>query len=532
MSSSRRSCVNDPNMFCYICGEYTVKKFRKPITDFIKSAYFSYFNSQIEDKNKPWIPQIVCKMCYEHLRQWVSGKRSRMRFGVPMQWREPKNHFDDCYFCCVNLHGVNVKKMIYPDLQSARRPLPHSEEVPVPTFCFTYESSCEETDSNASSDSDIEETASSEPKPFTQVELNDLIRDLELPKESAELLASRLKEKNLLASGTKVTFYRTREQDLLPFFNSENDLVFCSDVQGLLLKMGLSKYQPSEWRLFIDSSKRSLKCVLLHNGNQFGSVPIAHSTKLKEEYQNIALVLGKIKYNEHKWSICVDLKMVNFLLGQQSGYTKYPCFYCLWDSRAKQQHWRNRDWPVREMLEVGKQNVINPSLVPRDKIILPPLHIKLGLMKQFVKALDKNGQCFSYITRKFRSLSIEKIKAGIFDGPQIRILINDTNFSSSMTSLELLAWNSFVEVTKNFLGNHKSSNYSEIVNNMLENFKNLGCNMSVKVHYLHSHLDQFPENLGSYSEEQGERFHQDLKTMEERYKGRWDQHNNMMADYC
>ena len=54
--------------------------------------------------------------------------------------------------------------------------------------------------------------------------------------------------------------------------------------------------------------------------------------------------------------------------------------------------------------------------------------------------------------------------------------------------------------------------------------------MSIKVHFLHSHLDRFPDNLGCYSEEQGERFHQDIKVMEERYQGRWDTH--MMADYC
>ena len=41
---------------------------------------------------------------------------------------------------------------------------------------------------------------------------------------------------------------------------------------------------------------------------------------------------------------------------------------------------------------------------------------------------------------------------------------------------------------------------------------------------------RFPENLGDLSEEQGERFHQDIKTMEARYQGRWDAH--MMADYC
>ena len=54
--------------------------------------------------------------------------------------------------------------------------------------------------------------------------------------------------------------------------------------------------------------------------------------------------------------------------------------------------------------------------------------------------------------------------------------------------------------------------------------------MRIKLHFLHSHLDRFPENLGDFSDEQGERFHQDIKTIEKRYQGRWDQH--MMADYC
>ncbi|EZA60810.1 hypothetical protein X777_13643 [Ooceraea biroi] len=66
---------------------------------------------------------------------------------------------------------------------------------------------------------------------------------------------------------------------------------------------------------------------------------------------------------------------------------------------------------------------------------------------------------------------------------------------------------------------------------MLAHFNNLGCNMSLKVHFLHSHLDYFPKcNLGSVSEEQGERFHQDIKEMERRYQGKWDVH--MLADYC
>ena len=54
--------------------------------------------------------------------------------------------------------------------------------------------------------------------------------------------------------------------------------------------------------------------------------------------------------------------------------------------------------------------------------------------------------------------------------------------------------------------------------------------MSIKLHNLHNHLEHFPENHGDVSDEQGERFHQDISEMESRYQGRWDQ--VMMVDYC
>jgi len=53
--------------------------------------------------------------------------------------------------------------------------------------------------------------------------------------------------------------------------------------------------------------------------------------------------------------------------------------------------------------------------------------------------------------------------------------------------------------------------------------------MSLKLHFLHSHFDYFPQNLGDYNEEQGEQFHQGISEMENRYQGRWD--INMMADF-
>ena len=122
------------------------------------------------------------------------------------------------------------------------------------------------------------------------------------------------------------------------------------------------------------------------------------------------------------------------------------------------------------------------------------------------------------------------MKGGIFDGPQVGQLIRDPEFEKSMTKLELEAWKAFVLIVKNFLGNNKAGNYKELITNMLYAFKNLGCNMSTKMHHLFSHIDQFPENLGAMSDEEGDRFHQDIKEMEARCQGRWDA--AMMADYC
>jgi len=141
----------------------------------------------------------------------------------------------------------------------------------------------------------------------------------------------------------------------LPYFTQENEIVYCNNVEGLLKKLGVFGYNPNDWRLFIDSGKRSLYCVLLHNGNAFRSIPLGHSTTLKEKYNEIKSVLEKISYYEHNWIICVDLKMVGFLLGLQCGYTKSPCFLCLWDSRARAQHWIKQDWHVREELVPGEK---------------------------------------------------------------------------------------------------------------------------------------------------------------------------------
>ena len=136
-TSSRRSCVNDPNVFCYIYGEYTLEHNRKLITDFVKQAYLADFKEKLGDQDKLWATHIACKTCIEHLRQWTKKQKKVLRFAIPMVWREPKDHYSDCYFCGIKTKGINRKNitsLTYPSLDSAIRPVPHSEELPIPVF--------------------------------------------------------------------------------------------------------------------------------------------------------------------------------------------------------------------------------------------------------------------------------------------------------------------------------------------------------------------------------------------------------------
>ena len=181
-----------------------------------------------------------------------------------MVWREPQNHHDDCYFCTVTIKDFNhykKRKWEYPDLKSARRPVLLCESIPVPVFTLLpqlHDSDSEEphalecSETSEGSCSEYEESSSS-PKQFTQQELNDLIRDLNLSKQGSKLLASKLKGKNCLQPDAKITFYRNRETGILPFFSQDNDLVYYNIIG--LLKMKIPNYRPEDWRLFIDSSE-------------------------------------------------------------------------------------------------------------------------------------------------------------------------------------------------------------------------------------------------------------------------------------
>ena len=172
---------------------------------------------------------------------------------------------------------------------------------------------------------------------FFQEQLNDLIRDLTLSKQKAELLASRLQENSLLQKDVLVNHNRKRNTNLSTVFRVDGPLGYCYDITSLFEKLG-EELIASEWRLFLDSSKRSLKTVLLPNGNKTTFVSIAHSVSLKESYESIEILLDAIQCNEYKWYLCEDLKITGILIGMQGGFTKHCCFLWLWDSRATAKH--------------------------------------------------------------------------------------------------------------------------------------------------------------------------------------------------
>ena len=157
---------------------------------------------------------------------------------------------------------------------------------------------------------------------------------------------------------------------------------------------------------------------------------------MKEDRESIKILMELIQYNKHNWDVCGDFKMIAFLLRLQEGYAKHSCFLCLWNSRADEQHYLVKHWQARKDLTSGSHNVLNSSLFERSKILLPPLHIRLGRAKQFVKALKPTSRAFRHIRQMFPSISEAKVTGGIFVGPPIRRTLASEELEEQMSDLE------------------------------------------------------------------------------------------------
>ena len=102
-------------------------------------------------------------------------------------------------------------------------------------------------------------------------------------------------------------FFRNSQKDFQDFYSEQNNLVYCNNIFAVMVILD-HEQKTTEWRPFFDSSKTSLKAVVLHNGNKYPSVPLAYATNMKEIYENLKILLEKIQYDKYCWTICLRFK--------------------------------------------------------------------------------------------------------------------------------------------------------------------------------------------------------------------------------
>ena len=304
-------CKNNPDLFCFICGKYIINIVKK-ITPVIRAAYKHYFQLELNEE-KPWMPKKICPNCNFKLSKWYDGENVYLSFGAPMIRKEATDH-SQCYFCVINLTGINTKKSDHSHIRKLH--LYKKQYHTAMTFQnrivqmqWQHQVVLVRTALKA-----IWKRHTKKQHLINQSELNDLIRDLKLSKLDGELLSSRLQQWNFLEKSTKVTFNRKRSKQFSLFFKTMENKCYCEDVQGLFDAMRIV-HNPNEWRLFIDGSKTSLKAALLHKGNTLPTIPVFHSAGSKETYECLKGMLNLIQYNLFKWKVCADLKVVAILTG-------------------------------------------------------------------------------------------------------------------------------------------------------------------------------------------------------------------------
>lgn len=442
------------NSFCYICGHFVAKKNqRKRSEGFV--VWYRTFYDEAEWIDETYAPSVGCTACYSSLKRCFQNVVNKTKYKTPMTWNNPGAHNPEtCYFCKNIACGVNSVKsgkfdyratpyVDLPVLHTGFSPPMNVDELledededdapavemrPPPVIddanAGQYDMDIDNADVGAIDDitDNVSASTSSYVPPLlsegniarkliSQPRLNNMCRRLALSQRKSRLLAKMLREDGLLEPDVKIRT-QSRQAEFEPYFTEDkkNELSYCSNIRGLMEKLRID-YEVDDWRLFIDGSKSGLKAVLLHNDGAYRPIPVAYTRKLKETYDSMKLIFEKIKYEEHGWDVSGDLKVVALIMGLQLGRTKNSCFICTWISTAKIDHY-NATWEKRGEYIVGEMNVKKNSLVPREKILLPTLHIKLGLITQFVKKLEKDSDAFKYLSVLFPKLSSTKINAG------------------------------------------------------------------------------------------------------------------------
>ena len=188
---------NNPNRFCYICRNVARPNRQVKTTDFVNRNIPSTFCVKLGFQDRPFAPY-VCGKNLENLSDWRNDKRNSMLFAIPIVGRVGKYYITDYYLYLKNLIRINRKNkhlVLYPDVPSAIRPIPNASNFPVPgpDGNMVYSTGFHHSDMPVVSGGDAYKPEVDQPVPLTKVELDDLTRDINLSKESAQLLGSRLK---------------------------------------------------------------------------------------------------------------------------------------------------------------------------------------------------------------------------------------------------------------------------------------------------------------------------------------------------
>lgn len=416
------------NYFCFVCGHYITKRAcpeKSNISEAFKDAYLKYYSDHMDLFDKPWTPNAVCKNCMNRMFNWMDGNKKGMPYGTPMIWMEDPNGHDssECYSCINNKHikgrpKIDRKSVEYKSTNYTSLPIKHSDENPVPILptsdtmsTISFESTSTTADPN---DPDYEpDECDDGPELLTQAAMDYLVAMLGLSQRAAEFLAMFLKKRRLTLN-VNATAYRHRQASFQSFFvqNAEKTFTYCNDIAGLARAMEIN-YDAKEWRLFIDGSVNSLKAVLLHISNKIPAIPVAYSTELKESWNSLNEMMKAIKYSENLWKICGDMKVINIMQGLKPGYPSYFCYLCCWNTRAKVDHYTHK-WPQRTGRKNKKLGLIKKPIVKNtDDILLPPLHLKLGIVQKFIATVvASNDKVFDIIKSIFPKLGKTKIEKG------------------------------------------------------------------------------------------------------------------------
>lgn len=109
-------------------------------------------------------------------------------------------------------------------------------------------------------------------------------------------------------------------------------------------------------------------------------------------------------------------------------------------------------------------------------------------------------------------------------------MIKDDLFEELLLPNHQIAFDCLKAVIKNCLGVHRSENWRGLIFDMLHSFDEINVRMSLKIHFLHHHLDHFEKQIPTESDEHGEKFHQITIPMESWFSGK--KIDSLLADIC